>query len=1060
MLTVKALRRGVRYLYGVLLALYITAPAYAFGPSQVPLLTASVVPSNVMLVIDNSGSMNHMIRPSDFNNNTDYGGAYRDREFYCQFLFCGYRGTNLYTAENTYYSQFTQKSCSRDYVGFYDSSATLYCLQLPIPVGADTLYSANYIAYLIDRARKSNLTTVSYRNINLIPQKTRMEVAREVSTTLVKDNPTVRMGLTILNLSNNQPSNIVFPVSDISATGTNSNSSKLQAEIAKLTGDGGTALAETYYEVTRYFRQMSSYSPPGVNYVSPIQYRCQKNYGVIVTDGLPSNDRSFPSNDPDYITDSKPPQVLPNWDNSTGLSDGPNTGSIADGDTLYLDDVAKFAFDIDMRKPTSTPALDLASKNWNTDGFLKQNLGTYTIGFTVSNQMLSDAAAYGRGTYYQADDSDGLSAALKAALSEISSKAGSGGAGAANSSTLVSGTIFYQTLYDPADWHGTIKAFNLDSASGALNDQKWSTDDTIKGANAIATPYKSWNTDGNGSAIDLEYLNFSAAQRLAFDQSISVTVPVTTGANLISWAKGNAVAGMRTRTKFLGDIVNSPLATALPKDQTSTAFGTNTDYSTFLANKLVNMTPSLLVNANDGFMHVINANSGAQRFAYMPSTVLPSLFTLASTDYAVSKHKFTVDGLLSVFDTQATSSSAWRTVAFGGTGAGGKAYFAVKLFDTTSNTPAVLWEVKAPDIPNTANPFNNLGYAYSKPDVARMADGTGIVVLGNGYGSATQKASLFVLNANTGALIREIPVPPMANDADNGLSSVKLRVNSQNVVQAAYAGDLKGRLWKFDMSSAAATGWGVAFGGKPLFSAPIEATTVGSTTIYKLQPITAQPLLIDHPINGKMVYVGTGKFNEISDKTTTDPQAFYAIWDKDGGTGEITPATLQPQAINGSIKINNNTYFKSTNNDVDWAVKNGWYLPLSTTNPYVGERIIYPAQTSRDRIIFTTAAVSSPDPCESIGIGRLFELDAAKGGMLTYQVLDTNGDSDVTSTDTIVSAMAFNTGIPNLASIVAGVSSANDNKYVLDSSGAGVLKIVEKGGPANVYQRIMWRQIQ
>jgi len=1056
---VKTLSRGLKYFYGVLLALYVMAPAYAFGPSQVPLLSASVVPSNVMLLIDNSGSMTHLTRPADYSDNTDYGRVFR-------YLTCGRLNCTLsgeLTSENNYYSDFNSSSCSGStYSAFYDINGTLFCFSLPnAKYGSNTLYSANYLAYLIAKAKKLGQTTVNYRNASLIPQLTRMEVAKSVSTALVVDNPGVRMGLATLNTGNS--SRIKFDVADISATGTNSPAEKLKAAIDDLYPSGGTALAETYYEITRYFRQMSSYSPSGINYTSPIQYRCQKNYGVVVTDGLPSNDRDFPSTDPEYIT-TTPVMKLPNWDNSTGSSDGPKTGTNADGDTLYLDDVAKFAYDIDMRKPTSTPALDLAKKNWNTDGFLKQNMNTYTIGFALTNQMMIDAASYGHGTYFQADDIDQLSTALKAVLSEISSKAGSGGAGAANSTTLVAGTIFYQTLYDPADWHGTIKAFNLDSTSGALNNQRWSTDDTIKSANAIATPYKTWNTDGNGAAIDLEYLKLSATQRTALDQSIPGTIPVTTGTNLISWAKGNAITGLRTRSKYLGDIVNSTLATALPKDQTSTEFGPSTDYSTFLTNKLAKMVGSLVVNANDGFMHVIDADSGAQRFAYMPSTVLPSLYTLATADYAVSKHRFTVDGPISVFDTQATSTSSWRTVAFGGTGAGGKAYFAVKLFEGVDSTPSVLWEIKAPDTPNTNNPFNNLGYAYSKPEVARMADGTGIVVLGNGYGSSTQKASLFVLNANTGALIREIPVPPMANDADNGLSSVKLKVNSQNVVQAAYAGDLKGRLWKFDMSGAAATGWGVAFGGKPLFSAPLTATTTTvagtTTTTYKVQPITAQPLLIDHPVNGKMVYVGTGKFSEIADKTTSDPQAFYAIWDKDGGTGDITPATLQAQAISNTVKSNNNTYFTTTNNDVDWAVKNGWYLPLSTTDPYVGERIIYPAQTSRDRIIFTTAAVSSPDPCESVGIGRLFELDAAKGGMLSYQVLDTNGDSDVTSTDTIVSAMSFNTGIPNLASIVAGVSSTNDNKYVLDSSGAGVLKIVEKGGTANIYQRIMWRQIQ
>ena len=114
---VKALRRGLKYFYGVLLALYITAPAYAFGPSQVPLLTASAVPSNVMLLIDNSGSMTHMTRPPDYRDNINYGRVFLN-------LRCDLRNCfllNELTAENNSYGDFNSASClSFNYSAFYD----------------------------------------------------------------------------------------------------------------------------------------------------------------------------------------------------------------------------------------------------------------------------------------------------------------------------------------------------------------------------------------------------------------------------------------------------------------------------------------------------------------------------------------------------------------------------------------------------------------------------------------------------------------------------------------------------------------------------------------------------------------------------------------------------------------------------------------------------------------------------------------------------------------------------------------------------------------------------
>ncbi|MFH7456970.1 hypothetical protein, partial [Pseudomonas syringae group genomosp. 7] len=72
---------------------------------------------------------------------------------------------------------------------------------------------------------------------------------------------------------------------------------------------------------------------------------------------------------------------------------------------------------------------------------------------------------------------------------------------------------------------------------------------------------------------------------------------------------------------------------------------------------------------------------GSRRYAYKPSTALTSLATIASSTYGSGVHKITVDGQIAVFDTQVTAGSAWRTVAYGLTGPGGKAFFAIKLFE-------------------------------------------------------------------------------------------------------------------------------------------------------------------------------------------------------------------------------------------------------------------------------------------------------------------------------------------------------------------------------------------
>nr|BFE94061.1 hypothetical protein GCM10020185_45970 [Pseudomonas brassicacearum subsp. brassicacearum] len=153
-----------------------------------------------------------------------------------------------------------------------------------------------------------------------------------------------------------------------------------------------------------------------------------------------------------------------------------------------------------------------------------------------------------------------------------------------------------------------------------------------------------------------------------------------------------------------------------------------------------------------------------------------------------------------------------------------------------------LWEISAPVVASTTNAFNDLGYAYARPEVARLADGRWAAFISNGYGSNSGVAALYVVDIRDGSLIRKIVIN--SSETGNGLSSVKLRVNSQNVVQAAYGGDLKGRMWKFDLSGTSPTAWGVAFAGQPLF------TTSGGAT----QPITVQPLLADNPQGGTQVF--------------------------------------------------------------------------------------------------------------------------------------------------------------------------------------------------------------
>jgi type IV pilus assembly protein PilY1 len=1017
----------------VLLSLYLTAPVYGFTPSESPLLSAAAVTPNVMLLIDDSGSMNNIIWAAGFDP-----AATQTRTFACNSSSsCNDRYELDLDDSNILLVGLLRGGCSSGWHGFYRSGIGRICLRLPDPVGGgNTRYAARYLAYLVTLANGSSRDFTT----GTIPNDYRINVARDVSTDLVANNRALRIGLATFNPPNSSNSGpggyIARAISDLSPvsgsvtqTQANSNYSGLINAINGLGAVANTPLAESYYEVTRYFRGMAPYyNGTPSTYTSPIQYRCQKNFGVVITDGLPTYDRTFPTNDPQGGS------RLPNWDGISS-NDGADPLGNAEGDTLYLDDIAKFAFDIDMRS-TGT---DVTGKSWDGAEFGRQYLNTYTVGFAVTNQMLSDAARYGAGKYYPATNSEGLSSALSSALSDITSKAGSGGGGTSNGATLTSTSSFYQTTYDPKDWRGTIRAFGFNS-TGTVNTAaaQWTTDTAIV-PGATAPIYQSWNTATN-VPVTLAYGNFSPAQQASLSQGLPTGV---TGNDLVEWSKGVNRTGLKVRSVLLGDIINSPLVLASPNDQTASDLVNDTSYSTYLTTKAANMNASLVVNANDGFLSVINSTNGTRRYAYMPSSVLPSLQFIADPSYINGvSHKFLVDGQVGVFDAQL--GSVWKTLALGGTGAGGRAFYAVQLFDASAgNAIRALWEISAPTVANTANAFNDLGYAYARPEVARLADGRWAAFISNGYGSNTGVAALYVVDIRDGSLIRKIVVN--SSETNNGLSSVKLRVNSQNVVQAAYGGDLRGRMWKFDLSGTSPNTWGLAFAGQPLFTAPGGAT----------QPITAQPLLAENPQGGIQVFFGTGKFNESVDKLNKDLQGFYSIWDAAGGTGQMTVANLQAQSITSIFSGTTGQFVTTSQNNVAYPTQKGWYLPLIYNNALTGERVINPANLVLGRVVFTTAAVDTTDPCASFGTGKLIEVDAFNGKMLNYAVLDTNNDGSLNSLDTISAGVVFTGGIPTLSAVVSANGATN---MIVNDSGGGITDLLGKAVGGS--RRIMWRQIQ
>jgi type IV pilus assembly protein PilY1 len=356
-----------------------------------------------------------------------------------------------------------------------------------------------------------------------------------------------------------------------------------------------------------------------------------------------------------------------------------------------------------------------------------------------------------------------------------------------------------------------------------------------------------------------------------------------------------------------------------------------------------------------------------------------------------------------------------------------------------------------------------------------MRDGTWVVVVGNGYVNRDGTAKLYILNALTGAFIKSIDV---TGNGNNGLGGVRLVLDLQRQITAAYAGDSEGNLWKFDFSSNLRADWGVAFGGKPLFKAQFSSTPSGSSSpTVQSQPITAAPVYLAHPQGGNLVVFGTGKLFELADPGNIEVQTLYAVWDQviTGQPSGAAAATATADTPRGSTIVSivsigslveqtmtaiaNTSYYSASKNLVNYPGKRGWLIKLNM-NP-VGLRSIFPPQLAVGKVFLQTLSPSSDanDACADRSSKTVNFVLNPFAGSASSPTFDVNADGRIDAADGVDSSR---NAINAVAVISDGASYATFSQKVGSGINTGVLTNATSQktvtGASNALRRT-WRQI-
>ncbi len=700
------------------------------------------------------------------------------------------------------------------------------------------LYLGNYLNYLY-------CTTCP-------GSETRLDVAKRVLTNLINNVEGVRFG--VMTFNQDPPGGAM-----VSPIGTNK--ATMIAAVNAIVPGGGTPLGGQLRDASHYYKGIFQ------GYASPIQYACQPNFVIMITDGMQTDTQS-----------SQAVQV------HAGV--------------MYAADHS-----------SSLAGL--------------QNVITHTIGFALeagedqqAAEILQQTAQNGGGQFRTANNAAELERVLQEAIRQIIAATFSFATPVVPTTSTTGSTKAFLAAFqsNPTNpfWRGYLKAYQrgadglvpVDNNGVPLSSALlWEAGERLSlKSPADRTIYSA--VSGTREAFTKANSNITAAL-LGVSTSTDRDKIIDFIRGVDAFDEDGDTNATEDRAWKLGDIFHSTPVLVTPP------FLASTD-STYTAFKQANAsrTSVVITGANDGMLHAFRESDGEELWAFIPPNVLDSLKDLTVTS---NEHGFYVDGSPIAADVKI--GSTWKTIVVFGQRRGGTSYYALDITDTTN--PGYLWSFTD----------SKIGETWSEPAVGKvkMADGTTkfIGFVGGGYNTASNNSSgkaVYAINLADGSKLWEyynatgstddrqymnFSIPGNASAAD---------LDADSFIDRVYIGDVGGQLWKFDTSAPATLASGLVnnWTGKRMFTAPLTGTNPPAAgEYYPAQPIYGAPIPALDDQQNVWVYFGTGDRNH---PNNAGSNRFYGIKDNVGMT-------------NGSPLTESNLVNVTS---ADATASQGWYFTLAS----------------------------------------------------------------------------------------------------------------------------------
>ncbi|WP_115513315.1 pilus assembly protein [Xanthomonas arboricola] len=748
--------------------------------------------------------------------------------------------------------------------------------------------------------------------------------------------------------------------------------------------------------------------------------------------------------------------------------------------------------------------------NWNANGDPNDGDDGRVI------DELWHATVNGRGQFINAKSPAEVTAAMQRVLSAASAPSSPSGTLALTGARIGAGSLSvapeYQIKNNGTDWSSKLKASQASvdpDTREARFTQLWEASERIPAPSARNVFFD----DGagvrkfDGTTISLSGLcglsrTLYPARTLCLEKDLAdLGATAATAASYLLGDQSGEIkqqGKFRDRTTVLGDIVNSaPLISAPVDDYGYRSLGgtLGTTYTSYLNSKRASQGYMVYAGANDGMLHAfdgginssgtVTGTGGRERFAYIPATsyghmgnlLLPYQATKGTTPSF--DHRYFVDGPLAVGDTY--YSNSWKTTLVGTTGAGGRGVFALDVTNPgTFGSASRLWEIN--DLSGDATVRSNIGHVLGKPVIVPVRASNGAVswkaIFGNGYDSASGKAVLFVVDIGAGAtpVVRMIEAtePGNAISGRNGLGNIIVldRVDNLTVdpsgkpartrdgyADTVYAADLRGAIWKFDLTSTATT---VTV---PTFT---TGTYVEGGLTYR-QPITGGLQAASGENGGVLVLFGTGSFSFESDTLASAAQHTQSLYGfTDITDGVISAAVTRASLTSYSVTTAAGGGVRTLQLGASPTVSLGWYVDLPAGERFVG----YPELVSGILFMPTYAPLAASSGCSTDGVNWLFGLNPRTGvGALSgVRMASVSGSTLATgsagiSLNTGGNAPVKDVGVSVVPRLEPKANPKDGSAAPAVPAGSGCWMVVNVAGAAPMYVpypcgRQSWRQIQ